>query len=115
MGLRAKEIVLSSRAARALEDVERSSDPTSASTARRVRALRRILLADCLDGEVVKKNRIPKAPRDRYGLENLYLEDLPSFWRLLYTFVRDRGDRYIVVVEIVDHKTYGKWFPGRGH
>lgn len=115
MGLRAEEIVLSSAAPQALKGLEESSDPTSASTARRIRALRPILLADCLHGEVVKKDLIPRALRDRYGLENLYVEDLPSFWRLLYTIVRDRGGRYIVVVKIVDHETYDKWFPGRGH
>lgn len=114
MGLRAKEIVLSSAAARALQRLEDSSDPTSTSTARRIRALKPILLVDCLHGEVAKKGRIPKALRDRYGLENLYVEDLPSFWRLLYTIVRDRGERYVVVIEIVDHRTYDRWFPGRG-
>ena len=114
MGLRAREIVLSPGAGESLRRLERSSSPTSTSIARRVHDLRPILLTDCLRGEVVKKDRIPKALRDRHGLENLYVEDLPSFWRLLYTIVRDRGERYIVVVEIVDHKTYDRWFPGRG-
>lgn len=114
MGLQAREIVLSSAAAKAFQRLEVSPDPASASIARKIRALKPILLADCLHGEVVKKDRIPKALRDRYGLENLYAEDLPSFWRLLYTIVRDRGERYIVVVEIVDHETYSRWFPGRG-
>ncbi len=114
MGLRAKEVVLSSTASQALEALEADSHPTSASIARRVRALKPVLLADCLHGEVVKKDRIPKALRERYGLENLFVEDLPSFWRLLYTIVRDRGERYVVVVEIVDHRTYDRWFPGRG-
>ena len=115
MGLRAKEIVLSFGASQALKGLEESSDPTSVSTANRIRALKPILLVDCLHGEVVRKDRIPKALRDRHGLENLYVEDLPSFWRLLYTIVRDRGERYIVVVEIVDHEIYDKWFPGRRH
>ncbi len=114
MGLHAKEIVLSSAAAQALEALEESSDASSASSARRIRALKPILLADCLHGEVVKKDRIPKALRNTYGLENLCVEDLPSFWRLLYTIARDRGERYIVIVEIVNHETYSRWFPGRG-
>lgn len=114
MGLRARDIVLSPAAAESLSYLERTPNRTSVSIARRVRALRSILLADCLHGEVVKKNRIPRALRGKYGLDNLYVEDLPSFWRLLYTIVRDRGDRYIVVVEIADHVAYGKWFPGRG-
>ncbi len=115
MGLRAKDIVLSSAAASALESLDGRSDPTAVSIARRARALRSILLADCLHGEVVKKDRIPRGPRDRHGLENLFVEDLPSFWRLLYTIVRDRGERYVVVVEIADHTAHDRWFPSRGH
>jgi len=114
MALRAKDIVLSSSAAKSLEDLQTGSDPNSASIVRRIRALKPILLADCLHGEVVKGDRIPKALRDRHGLENLFVEDLPSFWRLLYSIVRDRGERYIVIVEIVDHRTYDGWFRGRG-
>lgn len=115
MGLRARDVVLSPAAADSLHRLEQSPDRAPASIARRVRALRSVLLADCLHGEVVKKDRIPRVLRDRYGLENLYVEDLPSFWRLLYTIVRDRGERHIVVIEIVDHETYSRWFPGRGH
>lgn len=114
MGLRAREVVLSSSAAQALEGLGNSADPASASIARRIRALKPILLADCLHGDVVKKERIPKSLRDKYGLENLFVENLPSFWRLLYTIVRDRGERYLVVVEIADHRTYSRWFPGSG-
>src|SRR5438132_14419309 len=105
MGLRAKDIVLASSAAQSLEELQTGSDPNSASIVRRIRALKPILLADCLHGEVVKGDRIPKALRDRHGLENLFVEDLPPFWRLLHTIVRDRGERYIVLVEIVHHRT----------
>lgn len=115
MGLRARDIVLSPSASESLGRLKQSPERTSASIARRVRALRSVLLADCLHGEVVKKDRIPRVLREQYGLENLFVADLPSFWRLLYTIVRDRGERYIVVVEIVDHRTYTRWFPGRGN
>ena len=114
MGLRAKDIVLSSSAAESFEELQTGSDPSSGPIVRRIRALKPILLADCLHGEVVKGDRIPKALKNRHGLENLFVEDLPSFWRLLYTIVRDRGERHIVVVEIVDHRTYDGWFRGRG-
>ena len=113
MGLGARDIVLSPAAAKSLDDLGRNRDRASASIARRVRALRSILLADGLHGEVVKKDRIPRALRDEYGLENLYVEDLPSFWRLLYTIVRDRGERYIVVIEICGHEAYDRWFGER--
>ena len=114
MGLRAKEIVLAATAANALERLGSSHDPASASIRRRIRSLKDVLLVDCLHGDVVKKEGIPKILRERYGLENLFVEDLPSFWRLLYTIVRDRGERYVVVVEIVDHRAYSARFPGRG-
>ena len=113
MGLRAKDVVLSSAAAESLQELQTGSAQNSASIVRRVRALKPILLADCLHGEVVKGDRIPKGLKDRHGLENLFVEDLPSFWRLLYTIVRDRGEGYIVVVEIVDHRTYDGWFRSR--
>ncbi len=113
MGLRAKDVVLSSAAAESLQELQTGSAQNSASIVRRVRALKPILLADCLHGEVVKGDRIPKALKNRHRLENLFVEDLPSFWRLLYTVVRDRGERYIVVVEIVDHRTYDGWFRRR--
>ena len=114
MGLRARDVVLSPSASEHLRRLERDPARSSALMARRIRSLRSVLLADCLHGEVVKKDRIPRVLRDTYGLENLYVEDLPSFWRLLYTIVRDRGERYVVVVEIADHEAYDRWFPGRG-
>ncbi len=114
MGLRARDVVLSPSAAAALARLERDRDPMSTSIVRRIRALRPILLADCLHGEVVKRGRIPKALADKHSVENLFVEDLPSFWRFLYTVVRDRGELYVVVIEIVDHGTYDRWFSSRG-
>lgn len=114
MGLSAKDILLSEAAADALKELENSPDPTSKSTVRRVRALRPILLADCLHGEVVKLSNFPKALMDRYPLGNLYVEDLPNFWRLLYTVSNRNQNRFVVVVEIVSHQQYDKWFPNRG-
>src|SRR5437773_11428714 len=79
MGLRAKDIVLSTSATESLEELQASSDPNSASIGRRIRALKPILLADCLHGEVVKGDRIPKALTDQHGWENVFMEDVPSF------------------------------------
>ena len=109
----ASAVLLSERAGAALDALESSSSPDSRAIARRARALRPILLVDCLHGKVVKKSAIPRALKDRYGLKNLYVEDLPKFWRLLYAIVKDKGQHLILVVEIVDHPTYSKWFPGR--
>lgn len=112
--IRASAVVLGDRAAAALDYLDSSPSAESQSIARRAHNLRSVLLADCLHGEVVRKSAIPRALRERHGLENLYVEDLPAFWRLLYTVVRRAGERVVVVVEIVDHRAYDKWFPGQG-
>jgi hypothetical protein len=110
----ASEVVLTDSAADTLDALEASSSDDSRAIARRARALRPILLQDCLHGEVVRKPAIPRGLRAKYGLENLYVADLPSFWRLLYTIVRREGRRIVLVVDIVNHKDYDRWFPGRG-
>jgi hypothetical protein len=106
-------VLLSERAAKALANLEADRDPRAQSIARRARALKPVLMVDCLHGEIVRKAAIPRALQQRYGLENLYVEDLPNFWRLLYTVVKHSGERKIVVVEVVSHKEYSRWFPGR--
>jgi len=60
--------------------------------------------------------RSAQPPHDRGPREpwNLFVEDLPSFWRLFYAVVRDRGERSVVVVEIVDYRTYDGWVRRRG-
>lgn len=113
MTLAAQQVVLGPRAWAALDHLEASSSPEGRTVARRVRALKPVLLGDCLHGEVVGRSAIPRARRERHGLENLCVEDLPDFWRLLYTVVRLGGRRVIVIVEIVSHKEYSRWFPGR--
>jgi hypothetical protein len=109
----ASAVLLSESAAEALESLDNDSSPRARAIARRARALKPILLVDCLHGEVVRKDAIPKSLREEYGLTNLYVEDLPDFWRMLYTVVKQNGVRTIVVVEVVNHKTYSRWFPGR--
>lgn len=111
--IRASAVLLGDRAARALDQLESSPSAESRSIARRAHSLKPVLLADCLHGEVVRKSAIPVILRERHGVENLYVEDLPAFWRLLYTVVRREGQRVILVVEIVDHRAYDRWFPGR--
>ena len=108
----AVDVVLHKDAADALSGLESAGDPQKTSIARRARALRPLLLVDCQHGEVVGRKSIPRALADRYSIDNLYVEDLPAFWRLLYTIVRTGGKRYVVVLAIVDHRTYSRWFSG---
>lgn len=109
----ATAVLLADPANEALVALEADSAPHAHAIARRVRALKAVLLEDCLHGEVVRKAAIPRSLRAEHGLENLNVEDLPNFWRLLYTVVRRAGRRVIVVLEIVSHKEYSRWFPGR--
>ena len=60
-------------------------------------------------GEVIRQSSIPRYFRERYGVSNLYCVDLAAFHRCFYTLV----NRSVVMLDIVDHPTYDKWFPGR--
>lgn len=70
-------------------------------------------MTDALHGEVIKKP-LPKPLVAAYAIDNLFAEDLPDFWRLLYTIVRTGNQRHVVVLEIVSHPEYDDWFPSRG-
>lgn len=59
-------------------------------------------------GEVIP--RLPAYFADRYGARNLYCIDLVSFHRAFYTI----EGRTVILLDIVDHSKYDKWFPGSG-
>lgn len=55
---------------------------------------------------------IPRLPNyfvDRYGARNLYCVDLAFFHWAFYTI----EGRDVIVLDLVDHAQYDKWFPGR--
>ena len=110
MSVRARDIKLSPEAAATVDALANGREPEARSILRRVKSLRDILLTNCLHGEVIPKSLIPRQIRSRFGLSNLYVEDLPSFWRLLYAVTNDEDGRYVVVLAIVDHRTYSRWF-----
>ncbi|MGH7752547.1 MAG: hypothetical protein ACREN5_07000 [Gemmatimonadales bacterium] len=60
-------------------------------------------------GEVIPSARIPAHFR-KYGLTNLYCIDLADFHRCFYTL----RNRDVIFLDLVDHRKYDKWFPGRG-
>lgn len=115
MTLRAREVLLHPDAADALALLDADPKPQSRSIARRVRSVGATLLTDCLHGEVVRRSAIPKAVVAKYGIENLFVEDLPDFWRLLYAVLKHGEERAVLILTIVDHREYSRWFPGRGH
>jgi hypothetical protein len=58
-------------------------------------------------GEVIP--RVPAYFVERYGVRHLYCVDLAFFHRAFYTI----EGRDVVFLDLVDHATYDRWFPGR--
>lgn len=115
MALAADDVRLRAEATAALAALEKGRRKEDRSIGRRVRGLRLRLMADALCGEVIPKTDIPTVLRRRHDIDNLYCIDLPDWWRLLYSVVRDEEDRVVVLVcEIVDHQHYDPWFPNKG-
>ena len=114
MGLRAIATHWSDDAETALTRLRRNegSNPHAKSIVRRVETLVAALPADLLHGEVVTKP-LPRELVAKYGVDNLFVEDLPSFWRLIYSIAREGNERHLVILEIVDHSIYDRWFPSR--
>jgi len=115
MGLRAVGTHWSDDAEAALARLRRnaSSDPHAKSIVKRLEAITSVLKSDLLRGEVVKKP-LPRELVAKYGVDNLFVEDLPSFWRLIYSVAREGTERHLLILEIVDHTAYDRWFPSRG-
>lgn len=60
-------------------------------------------------GDAVRREFIPRYFRERYGVSNLYCVDLAAFHRGFYTI----ANRTVVLLDLVDHPAYDRWFPGR--
>ena len=62
-------------------------------------------------GRSVIKKLIPKIYFKKYGINNLWIYDLPSGWRLLYTLATPNKIEIIsVVLNWMNHKDYEKLF-----
>ena len=60
-------------------------------------------------GEPIRQSAVPRYFREKYGVSNLYCVNLAAYHRMFYTI----ANRVVVLLDIVDHPTYDKWFPGR--
>ena len=58
-----------------------------------IRAIK-TLQEDAFSGRNVKKNLIPKSLIQKYGLNNLWIYNLPNVWRLLYVLTPSDYCRY---------------------
>lgn len=116
MAFPAKEVIFSDAAEGALSDLAARDTKIAAQIAKRVDFFRARLLDDVHAGELIPLP-LPRAPRPlevRHGaIEKLRCIDLPDGWRMLYSFYHLDRERYVVILEIVGHDQYSKWFPGR--
>ena len=61
-------------------------------------------------GENAKKDLIPKEYRQKYGTDNLFIADLPDYWRMIYTLESDEIEIIAFILDIIDHNEYNKKF-----
>ena len=61
-------------------------------------------------GENAKKDLIPKEYRQKYDADNLFIVDLPDYWRMIYTLESDEIEIIAFVLDIIDHDDYNKKF-----
>ncbi|PIN86272.1 hypothetical protein COV19_05685 [Candidatus Woesearchaeota archaeon CG10_big_fil_rev_8_21_14_0_10_44_13] len=61
-------------------------------------------------GENAKKDLIPAEYKQKYDASNLFIVDLPDYWRMVYTLESDEIEIIAFVLDIIDHKGYNKKF-----
>ena len=64
-------------------------------------------------GENAKKDLIPKEYRQKYDADNLFIADLPDYWRMIYTLESDEIEIIAFVLDIINHDEYNKKFKFR--
>lgn len=116
MPFAAKEVILSDEAEAATAALRTRTSKIAGQILRRVEYLCGKILQDVHAGELIPVP-LPPAARPlvvRHGpIDKLRCADLPDGWRLLYSFYHVDQERFVVVLEIVDHAQYSQWFPGR--
>ena len=69
------------------------------------------LQEDCYSGRNVKKKLMPKKLIDKYKINNLWIYNLPSAWRMLYSITTTNDIKIIaVLLDWMNHKDYEMLF-----
>jgi len=95
---------------------QRSQGITSSKDITLLNAINRIfdvIVNNPFYGENAKKDLIPKEYRQRYDADNLFIADLPDYWRMIYTLESDEIEIIAFVLDIIDHDEYNKKFKFR--
>jgi len=83
------------------------NDPTKKALIKAIRDIKE----NCYCGRNVKKKLIPKKLIEKHGINNLWIYNLPSAWRLLYSLTNSGEIELIaVVLDWMNHKDYEKLF-----
>ena len=61
-------------------------------------------------GDNAKKKKIPDYYIKKYDVQNLYIADLPLFWRMVYVIKGNKVEIVCIVLDIFDHDDYNKIF-----
>lgn len=82
-------------------------DPLKKALVRTIRTIEE----DCYCGRQVKKSLIPKRLIEKYSINNLWIYNLPDYWRLLYSLTNSMEIELIaVILDWMSHKDYEKLF-----
>ena len=92
---------------------QRSNGVTSSKDITLLNAINRlfdVIINNPFYGENAKKYLIPKEYRQKYDADNLFIADLPDYWRMIYTLESDEIEIIAFVLDIIDHDDYNKKF-----
>ena len=92
---------------------QRNSGITSSKDITLLNAINRlfdVIINNPFYGENAKKYLIPKEYRQKYDADNLFIADLPDYWRMIYTLESDEIEIIAFVLDIIDHDDYNKKF-----
>ncbi|MBS3125921.1 hypothetical protein J4453_00570 [Candidatus Woesearchaeota archaeon] len=95
---------------------QRSQGVTSSKDITLLNAINRlfdVIINNPFYGENAKKDLIPIAYRRKYDADNLFIADLPDYWRMIYTLESDEIEIIAFVLDIINHDEYNKKFKFR--
>ena len=61
-------------------------------------------------GENAKKKELPDYYVKKYDVQNVYIADLPLYWRMVYVLKGSKIEIVCIVLDIFDHYSYNKIF-----
>ncbi|MDD9954315.1 MAG: hypothetical protein OXR66_08345 [Candidatus Woesearchaeota archaeon] len=73
-----------------------------------------LIVANPFYGRNAKKKQIPKEYIKKYDVDNLFIVNLPNYWRMIYTLESNKVEIIAFVLDIFDHKSYDKKFKYKG-